>query len=188
MKRNFSNYCLHHQNPNFSWKFIMRSSLTQAYSDVYTQRRIQRRRPPPPFKIFYGCIFGNFDSMTHRNLIVINIIRFQYVLYSLLALQKPRIRVKGHQNNLQTSKTIPRRDRAPRFLNFWIRHWHQLVFHIGASTLYVHPQCWTIPLSRLWRIKFTNLRTVTSKYKSPFLMFSKCPFIQSAFEILHGSL
>ena len=31
--------------------------------------------------------------------------------------------MKGHQNNLQTSKTILCRYRAPRFLNFWIRHW-----------------------------------------------------------------
>ena len=46
----------------------------------------------------------------------------QYVFYSLLSLQKQRVCVKGHQNNLQTSKIIPRRGRAPWFLNSWIRH------------------------------------------------------------------
>ena len=37
----------------------------------------------------------------------------QCVLYSLLSLQQDRVGVKGHQNNLQTSKIIPRLDRAP---------------------------------------------------------------------------
>ena len=50
----------------------------------------------------------------------------QYVFYLLISLQKHRVCVKGHQNNLQTSKIIPRRDRAPRFLNFWIRYWYGL--------------------------------------------------------------
>ena len=36
---------------------------------------------------------------------------------------KHRVCVKRHQNNLQTSKIITRRDRAPWFLNIWIRHW-----------------------------------------------------------------
>ena len=37
----------------------------------------------------------------------------QRVLYSLLSLQKHRVGVKVHQNNLQISKIIPRLDRAP---------------------------------------------------------------------------
>ena len=84
------------------------------------------RAPPPLFDIFYGCIFGNFDSLTSINLIVINMQCLQYVFNSLLSLQEHRVCVKGHQNNLQTSKIIPRRDRAPRFLNFWIRYWYGL--------------------------------------------------------------
>ena len=31
-----------------------------------------RRARAPLFEIFYGCIFGNFDSITRTNLIVIN--------------------------------------------------------------------------------------------------------------------
>ena len=83
-----------------------------------------RRAHAPLFEIFYWCIFWNFDSKTHKHFIVINMQCLQYVFYSLLSLQKHRVCVKGHQNNLQTSNTIPRRDRAPRFLNFWIRHWY----------------------------------------------------------------
>ena len=61
-------------------------------------------------------------------MIVINIQCLQYVFYSLLSLlQKHRVCVKGHQNNLQTSKIIPRRDRGPRVLNSWIHHWSALL-------------------------------------------------------------
>ena len=81
-----------------------------------------RRAHAPLFEIFYWCNFGNFDSITHKNFIVINMQCLQNVFYSLLSLQKRRVCVKGHQNNLQNSNTIPHRDRAPRFLNFWIRH------------------------------------------------------------------
>ena len=81
------------------------------------QRRIQRQRTPPCLNIF-----EIFDSKTRINIIVINMQCTQYVLYSLLSLQKQRVCVKGHQNNLQTLKIIPRRGRAPWFLNSWIRH------------------------------------------------------------------
>ena len=74
----------------------------------------------PLFENFYGCIFGNFDFITHINLIVINI---QCILFSTLTTKAYSICVKGHQNNLQTSKNISRRDRAHGFFNFWIRHW-----------------------------------------------------------------
>ena len=72
-----------------------------------------RRARAPLFEIFYWCIFGNFNSLLSINFIVINMQCLQYVFYSLLSLQEHRVCVKGHQNNLQTSKTIPRRDRAP---------------------------------------------------------------------------
>ena len=40
---------------------------------MYThQRWIQRRARALMFKIFYGCIFGNFDFITRINFIVIN--------------------------------------------------------------------------------------------------------------------
>ena len=59
----------------------------------------------------------------------------QYVLYSLRSLQKHRLCVNGDQSNLQTSKIIPRRDSAPRFLNSWIRHWLSISFlRIFVST------------------------------------------------------
>ena len=83
---------------------------------VRRQRRIHRRhtgRAPPVWNFLKRCIY------------VINLQCLQYVFYSLLSLQKHRVFVKGHQNNLQTSKVnvIPRRDSAPRFWNFWIRLW-----------------------------------------------------------------
>ena len=68
------------------------------------------------------CMFEKFDSITRIKSFVINMQCFQYVLYSLFSLQKHRVCVNGHQNNLQTSKIIPRRDRAPRFFNSLIRH------------------------------------------------------------------
>ena len=80
------------------------------------------RARAPLFENFKGCIFENFESITRINFIVINMQCLQYVFYSLISLQKHRVCVKGHQNNLQTSNIIHRRDRAPRFLNFWIRH------------------------------------------------------------------
>ena len=55
-----------------------------------------------------------FDSKTRINFIVINMQYLQYLFYSLLSLQKHRICVKGHQNNLQNN--------PPPFLNFWICH------------------------------------------------------------------
>ena len=42
----------------------------------------------------------------------------QCVFYSLLSLIKHRVYVKGHQNNLQTSKIIPHQDPAPPVLKF----------------------------------------------------------------------
>ena len=42
----------------------------------------------------------------------------QYVFYSLLSLQKHRVCVKWHQNNLQISKIIQCRDRTPPVLDF----------------------------------------------------------------------
>ena len=70
------------------------------------------RARTPMFEIFCGSNFGTFDSITCINFIVINRQCLQYVFYSLPSPQK--VCVKGHQNNLQTSKTIPR----PLFLNF----------------------------------------------------------------------
>ena len=58
----------------------------------------------------------NFDSITRINSIVINMQYTQYVFYSLLSLQKHRVCVNGHQNNLNA---VP--GPRPRFLNFWIR-------------------------------------------------------------------
>ena len=91
--------------------------------DWYDERRIQRRVHTPLFEFFNGCIFGNFYSITRINFFVIAMQCLQYVFYSLLSLQKHRVCMKGHQNNLQTSKSIARRDHAPQFLNFWIRQW-----------------------------------------------------------------
>ena len=53
------------------------------------------RARAPPFEIFYGCIFGNFDSMTRTNLIVINIQCLQCVFYSVLSIQKHICICKG---------------------------------------------------------------------------------------------
>ena len=58
-------------------------------------------------------IFEIFDSKTRINFIVINMQCLLFVPYSLLSLKKHRVCVKGHQNNFQTTKIIPRRDRAP---------------------------------------------------------------------------
>ena len=65
---------------------------------------------PPVWNIFF---FENFDRRTRINFIVINMQCLQRVFYSHLSLQKHRVCVKGHQNNLQTSKSILRLDRAP---------------------------------------------------------------------------
>ena len=66
-------------------------------------------RPPPMFECFYGCILV-ITRITH-NTHKLDCNQHS-MFYFLLSLQKHRVCVK-HQNNLQTSKTIPRADRAP---------------------------------------------------------------------------
>ena len=56
----------------------------------------------PLLENFKGCIFENYESITRTNFIEINMQCLQYLFYSLLSLQKHRVCVKGHQNNLQT--------------------------------------------------------------------------------------
>ena len=80
-------------------------SLTHPF---FTKGGSSAGRTPPCLKFFHGCIFGNFDFIICINFIVINMQCLQYVFYSLISLQKDRVYVKGHQNNLQTSKIIPR--------------------------------------------------------------------------------
>ena len=61
----------------------------------FCQRRIQR----------WCTGTENFEMQNKHKLkkiIVINMQCLQCVFYSLLSLQKHRVRVKGHQNNLQT--------------------------------------------------------------------------------------
>ena len=116
-KWNLFLYC-NMSSSSFSTETYKDSRCTNSHT-YFCKRRIQRRRAgrPPPllFKIFYECIFWNFNFTTRINFIVINMQCLLYVFYSLLSLQKHRVCVKGHQNNFQTSKIIPRRDRAPRF-------------------------------------------------------------------------
>ena len=93
------------------------SSNKRTY--VHNFWRIQRRhtgRARPCLNFFFqNFIFENLDSITRINFIVINTLCLQCVFYSLLSLIKQRLCVKEHQNHLQTSKIIPRRERAPRF-------------------------------------------------------------------------
>ena len=60
-----------------------------------------------------GVVFLNFNSVIRINLIVVNMHCLQYVLYSLFSLREGMVYVKGHQNNRQIPKILPRRDRAP---------------------------------------------------------------------------
>ena len=87
--------------------------FVSAFFWIQNQRQIQpgrTGRAPPCLKYFF---FENFDRRTRINFIVINMQCLQRVFYSHLSLQKHRVCVKGHQNNLQTSKSILRLDRAP---------------------------------------------------------------------------
>ena len=71
------------------------------------------------------------------------------VSYSLLSLINQRVCVKGHQNNLHNSITIPPRNRASRFSNSWIRHCVQC------------KNCdFSKRFNRTWRKKQTNLVTL----------------------------
>ena len=77
----------------------------------------------PLFECFYGCIFGNFDSITCKNFIVIKMQCLQYVFYSLLSLQKHRVCVKGHQTIFRPQKQFcAGKPLLPpsRFLNFFV--------------------------------------------------------------------
>ena len=76
------------------------------------------RARAPLFENFSWCIFEIFDSKTRINFIVINMQCLQYVLYSLRSLQKHRICVKGHQNNLQTYKNYTATGPRPPVLKF----------------------------------------------------------------------
>ena len=92
--------------------------------DLYVdQRRIQHRRTGRAPRVWkFLRVFFYFESIIRINFIVINMQCLLYAFNYLLLLQKHKVCVKGHQNNLQNPKTIPRLDRAPRFLNSWIRY------------------------------------------------------------------
>ena len=91
-------------------------------SNHYSQSRIQRRRAgrAPPVFDFYWCIFGNFNSITRINFIVISMQCLQYVFYSLLTLQKHRVCVKGHIKRIFRPQKLYRAGtaRSPRALKF----------------------------------------------------------------------
>ena len=124
----FSRIPLAIYSPNFPTKHSLCLYSNEVYSREGSchfprgynseQRRIQRRRagrpPPPPFlKFLLVYVWKFWLHNTQFNFIVINMQCLQYVFYSLFSLQKHRVCLKGYQNNLQTSKTIPRRDRPP---------------------------------------------------------------------------
>ena len=79
---------------------------------------------PPPFWNFWKFWLHN----TQFNFIVINMQCLQYVFYSLFSLQKHRVCLKGYQNNLQTSKTIPRRDNLNKYSRLVSRYPRHYVY------------------------------------------------------------
>ena len=110
-------YFRHHLSDNY------------VYSpDLYVdQRQIQHRRTGAPdarprvWKILRVFFLNCWIQNTHQ------LYCYQHAMFtiwfnSLLLLQKHKVCVKGHQNNLQNPKTTARLDRPPRFLNSWICH------------------------------------------------------------------
>ena len=115
------------------------------------------------------------DCITRINFIVINMLCLQCVFYSLVSLINYRVCVKGHHNDLQTSKIIPRWDPPPvsklpgsatdppyitTMINFvsmllW-RHvyvaWH--IFHVSNS-------CENSTRTLITKLKRDNKRTST---------------------------
>ena len=71
-----------------------------------------------PVLIFYGWIFGNFDSITRINFIVINMHCLQYAFYFFSHYKSIGCMWRASK---QSNYTAP--GPRPRFLNFWIRHW-----------------------------------------------------------------
>ena len=68
---------------------------------------------------FFKVFFFKFDCITRINLIVINMQCLQSVFFSLLSLQKHRVSVKGHQNNLQAKKIYAPASKIPRSAAGW---------------------------------------------------------------------
>ena len=103
---------------NRSWKIWVDGWVTAKGVVCCMQRRIHRRLTAgarPCLKNFKGVIFAKFDSITRIN--------YMYVVFYSHYKSMGYV-WRGIKKNLQTSKIIPRRDRVPRFLNSWIRHWH----------------------------------------------------------------
>ena len=71
--------------------------------------------PPPAPKRFNRFVFAMFDYITHMYFDFSQHVVFKYVFYYLLALQNHRLFVKGNENNPQTPRILPRRDRTPLF-------------------------------------------------------------------------
>ena len=78
--------------------------------------------PPHPVENCGGGVFVNFDFIKCIYFHCILHAMFTYVFYSLLSLQKHKVCLKEHQNNLQTPRNIPHKGCAPRFCNSWIHH------------------------------------------------------------------
>ena len=107
--RIFFFYCLEPPIPPFSLPGSYMYLHLQFYAKVDPAPAYRARAPP--FEIFYRFIFENFKCRTRINFIVINMQCLRCVFYSLISLQKYMVCEEGHQNNIQTSSIIPRRDR-----------------------------------------------------------------------------
>ena len=90
-------------------------------SDLYRIQRRRTGRAPPCLKCFKIYFFKCLMCNTLK-LYCIQLATEKLVYHYVLSLQKLRVCVKGHQSNLKTLKIIPRRNRALRFINSWIRH------------------------------------------------------------------
>ena len=104
---NFTHFVLTQYN-NFDNKFLKKNPITEPRNYTKTLSK-----GAPLFEIFYGCIFGKLDSITRINFIVINMQCLQYVFYSLLPIQKHRVRMKDIKTIFRPKNYTAPGPRAP---------------------------------------------------------------------------
>ena len=94
---------------------VTNTNRLQYYNSIFTIWPTMPKADPAPahraraslYENVSGIIFEKFDCRTRINFIVITMQCLQCIFYFLLSLQKHKVCVKGHQNNL------PRRDPPP---------------------------------------------------------------------------
>ena len=121
--------------------------------NIKPQKRIQHRRTgrAPSVRKLLRVYFWNVRLQNMHKLYC-----NQHAMFTICTLFSS-LTIKAFGMSLQTSKIIPQWDRAPRFLNSWIRHWtisymrFLYEVHKTKNYIYVHSgsiEIWSVALTQ----------------------------------------